>query len=84
MYRIEISSKAKKQLKKLPSEVITSIKEKLLELSEDPRPFGYTKLTGEESYRVRVGNYRIIYDIKDEELIVLVLKAGHRRNIYKG
>jgi len=54
-------------------------------LAENPRPHGVRKLAGVEGvYRVRVGNYRMIYRVEDDELLVLVLKIGHRRDVYKG
>jgi len=53
-------------------------------LANNPRPFGSDKLAGpEELYRVRVGDYRIVYQIQDEALLVLVVKIGHRREVYR-
>jgi mRNA interferase RelE/StbE len=57
---------------------------KIDSLAHDPRPRGVEKLSGEENlYRVRVGNYRIIYQLQDAQLIVLVVKVGHRRDVYR-
>jgi mRNA interferase RelE/StbE len=52
-------------------------------LEENPRPAGYKKLKGRDGYRIRAGNYRIIYDIFDKELIVDIITLGHRKNIYE-
>jgi mRNA interferase RelE/StbE len=53
-------------------------------LAADPRPFGVKKLSADEDlFRIRVGDYRIIYQIRDKELIVLVVKIGHRREVYR-
>ena len=61
----------------------TTIFEKLIELSENPRLYGYLKMKGEENlYRIRVGDYRILYEIQDDKLIIYVVKIGHRKDIY--
>jgi len=52
-------------------------------LAEEPRPPGAVKLTGVDAYRLRVGTYRIVYAIKDDQLVVLIAKVGHRRDLYK-
>ncbi len=52
-------------------------------LAADPRPQGCKKLTGAELYRLRVGNYRILYEIDDDQLFILVIRAGHRRDVYR-
>ncbi len=83
-YRIEFVKQAAKQLKSLSSEEQQKIKIKIDALTNVPRPDGVVKLTGEDNiYRVRVGNYRIIYSIQDEQLLVLMLKIGHRRDVYQ-
>ena len=53
------------------------------DLTEDPRPAGVRKLTGREGWRIRVGEYRVIYEIRDESLFILVVTIGHRREIYQ-
>jgi mRNA interferase RelE/StbE len=55
----------------------------LLVVLDDPRRMGSIKMQGEDAYRVRVGDYRIIYTIQDEKLIVLVVDVGHRRDVYR-
>ncbi|MBI4480532.1 MAG: type II toxin-antitoxin system RelE/ParE family toxin [Acidobacteria bacterium] len=83
-YRIEFAPSARHQLQKLPSEIRVRVAAVLSALSTEPRPRGVRKLSGEESlYRIRVGDYRVIYQIRDKELIVLVLKIGHRREVYR-
>ncbi len=83
MYKIIIDKYAIRQLKILPANEITKIKAKIIELSHNPRPNDYIKLKGVEAYRVRLGDYRIIYEINDEKVIVTVIANAHRREIYK-
>lgn len=82
-YTLLIRRKAEKFLEKLSEPEYSQIKSTMLALTEDPRPFGYKKLKGIEAYRVRSGNYRIIYEIVDEHLIVEIINIGHRKNIYE-
>lgn len=83
-YRVEIASGAGRQVKSLPKEARDRILAKLLALADDPRPSGVTKLEGEkDAYRIRVGDYRILYRIQDEVLLVLVVRVGHRRDVYR-
>jgi mRNA interferase RelE/StbE len=82
-YKVILSSKAERQFFKLPENVADSIEEKMKKLSENPRPVGSKKLKGaKDTWRVRAGNYRIVYDIQDAILVVTVIKLGHRREIY--
>lgn len=57
---------------------------RIAQLGEDPRPEGCQKLSGYDRYRIRQGNYRIVYSIEDDRLIVFVVKVGHRRDVYRG
>lgn len=83
MYQVLITRSAEKQLKKLQPELQQKIAAVIMSLGIDPRPYGSKKLTGTVStYRVRVGDYRVIYDIYEREVVVSVLKIGHRRDIY--
>jgi mRNA interferase RelE/StbE len=83
-HRIQIAPSAVRQLRKLPAPVRGRIVEHIEALAIGPRPRGSTKLQGEdELYRIRVGDYRVIYAVRDEELIVLVLRVGHRREVYR-
>jgi mRNA interferase RelE/StbE len=71
-------------LRNLTADVQRRLDPALQALKQDPRPPGCKKLSGEESlWRIRVGDYRIVYQIRDNELLVLVLKMGHRREIYR-
>ena len=67
----------------LDKKVIPLIKSAISDLADNPRPFGYKKLKGEEAYRIRVGVYRIIYEIDNNRIIVTVVSVGHRKEIYK-
>lgn len=83
-YRVELKRSAQKALAKLPRKVQVQIGEKIDALARDPRPQGVKKLSlKEEKYRVRSGDYRILYEIEDDRLIVLVLKIGDRKDVYR-
>ncbi len=83
-YQVEITPAAQRQIKKLSPDVQQRIIERLEALAVEPRPPRVVKLEGEESlYRVRVGNYRIVYKIEDDILLILVAKIGHRRDVYR-
>ena len=82
-YTAVLSKKAQKQLDKLSDNIAEPILEAIAGLEENPRPAGYKKLKGRDGYRIRTGNYRIIYDIFDNELIVDIITLGHRKDIYE-
>lgn len=83
-YTVIISPTAKRQIKKLDRKIQEKIVEKLRELAINPFPFGVRKLSGEKSiYRIRVEDNRIIFKYSKKQLAVLILKVGHRREIYK-
>jgi len=83
-YEVKFSKGAKKQFRKLPLNVQQRIQTKINELAIEPRPNGVKKLQGDDnSYRLRVGDYRVIYEVVDNVLIVTVIKVGHRSDIYK-
>nr|BAL59259.1 plasmid stabilization system protein [Candidatus Acetothermum autotrophicum] len=84
-YRILIESRAERELKALPPEIITRIDRKLQALAGNPRPRGTQKLRGREGegYRVRVGDYRILYQIDDAQKVVRVYRIKHRREAYR-
>jgi mRNA interferase RelE/StbE len=83
-YKVEILKGALKQLKKLSPELRERIQLKIDDLAIEPRPNGVKKLKGkDESYRIRVGDYRLIYDIYDDVLLVNVVEVDHRNKIYK-
>ena len=83
-YRVEIAPSAQRELSKLPRNVQKRIDERIRALAENPRPAGSRKLEGEDSFhRIRVGDYRIVYQVKDKVLLVLVIRIGHRREVYR-
>ena len=82
-YKIEIKKSAVKELEAIPDKELKRIVKRIQNLSDDPRPPGCIKLSDKERYRIRVGNYRILYSIDDDILIVYVVKIGHRREIYR-
>lgn len=84
-YRVTVAPAVARQLRKLDPPVRRRIQAVLELLSADPRPPSATQLVGGTGeWRVRTGDYRVIYEIADDELLVLVLRAGHRREIYRG
>jgi mRNA interferase RelE/StbE len=82
-YTIFIERYAQKQIMKLDKQVIPVIKATIAGLADNPRPHGYKKLKGEDAYRIRTGDYRVIYEIDDEKIIVTVVSAGHRKSVYR-
>lgn len=83
-YTIEYSKSVKKDLRKIDKSSLKAIVEKIYSLVEEPRINGSIKLSGTRNlYRVRSGDYRIIYEIKNDVLIVLVVKVGHRKDVYR-
>lgn len=83
-YRITYVASAAKALRKLDRQAARRVFEAITSLADDPRPPGCITLQGGDvELRIRVGDYRVIYDIVDDELIVLILRVGHRREIYR-
>jgi mRNA interferase RelE/StbE len=83
-HRIELSPAAARQLKKIDRSILPQIAAKIDSLASDPRPHNCEKLSGYEGlYRVRVGDYRIIYAVEDRLVLVVVLKVGNRAEIYQ-
>ena len=83
MYKIYLLPQAEKDLDALKGKLFQQIKNKIVNLSENPRPPGSIKLTAEEGYRLRSGNYRIVYRIEDKERIVYVYRIKHRKEAYR-
>ncbi len=81
-YKVTINKKALKTLEKLKEPDYSKIKLAIINLGQNPRPPGFKKLKGRPSYRIRQGDYRIIYDIFDHVLVVEVIGVGHRKEIY--
>ena len=83
-YKIELTRAARRGLASLPKNIAKRLDDCILKLAENPYPTGCIKLEGSEDlWRVRIGNYRIIYQIEDNRLVVVVVKVGHRRDIYR-
>jgi mRNA interferase RelE/StbE len=82
-YLLNFSKQAYKALEKINEPYFSNIKKAIYNLVDNPRPPGCKKLQGRDSYRIRVGDYRIIYNIFDKELVVDVVALGHRKDIYQ-
>ncbi len=83
MYQVLVERKAQKQLNKIPEPYYTRLKKIILNLASNPRPAASKKLVNRAGFRIRQGNYRIIYDIDDHILKVFVIAAGHRKDVYE-
>jgi mRNA interferase RelE/StbE len=82
-YTVSILRRAQKELAQLPDEAYERVRDAIRALSQGPRPPGCLKLTGREGWRIRVGNYRVIYEIDDKQQSVIILHVGHRRDVYR-
>ena len=83
-YRIEWKNSAYKELQKLPRQIIAKIIAAVADLSNDPYPSGVKKMVGSErSYRIRVGDYRVIYEIIENKLIIEIIRVRHRKDVYR-
>ena len=81
-YKIEIKRSAVKEIKKLSVKELKRILKVIEELADNPKPIGAIKLSNQELYRIRVGNYRILYEILDYQLKIIIVKVGHRKDVY--
>ena len=82
-YQVRIIPSAEKEMDKLPALIHRRISRKILLLEGNPRPTGTRKLSDREEYRLRVGDYRVLYTIDDERHVVTVFAVGHRREVYR-
>lgn len=82
-YALKIIPKAQKDLDGIHGKDFELIKQKMLSLSSNPRPFGCKKLTNEEGYRIRVGKFRILYRINDPSKEVIIYRVKHRKEAYR-
>ncbi len=82
-YRLSIPRRVSKRMEKLPTEVYDRVDGAILALADDPRPPGCTRLKGRDDWRIRVGDYRIVYGIDDERRVIEVLNDAHRRDVYR-
>ena len=83
MYQIRLIPQAQKDLDKFPHDTFYRIKAEILELQQNPRPHGVEKLTHQEAYRVRVGDYRILYRIDDSTKEIFIYRIKHRKEAYR-
>ncbi len=81
-YKVAFRKSVAKDLRPIPKQDVTRILQRIESLRNDPRPPACEKLSGQERYRIRQGVYRILYEIRDDNLIVIIVKIGHRKNIY--
>jgi mRNA interferase RelE/StbE len=82
-YELVFKKSVANDLRRLPQQDVRRILDCIRSLADDPRPFGCEKLSGLERYRVRVGVYRVIYEIRDRILMVLIVKIAHRGDVYR-
>ena len=82
-YNLAFKKSVARDLRALPAKDVHRILKCFEQLSEPPRPAGCEKLSGRERYRLRQGIYRIVYEIRDDVLMVIVVKVGHRRDVYR-
>jgi mRNA interferase RelE/StbE len=82
-WTVEYHRELEKEIRQLPKTFIRRVLEKIESLGENPRPHGCEKITGHDLWKVRVGVYRILYTINEEQRIVRTYKIGHRRDIYR-
>ena len=82
-YRLILPRSVQRELDRLPDNVVKRILARLSQLEANPRPADVKKLKGRAAWRIRVGDYRVIYEIHDRDLQILVITVGHRREIYR-
>ena len=83
MYKLKIIPQAQKDLNQLHDKIFNSIKDEILALAVNPRPYGSVKLTNENGYRIRIGDYRALYRINDELKEVFIYRVKHRKDAYR-
>ena len=81
-FKMKLKKRSIKALEKISEPYYSNVKEAIFSLAENPRPAGYIKLKGRDGYRIRVGDYRIIYTISDKILLIEIIDLGHRKDIY--
>jgi len=83
VYRLEVSHTAHRQIRRLPAQTQERVNKTIARLAENPRPPGVKKLTAREGYRVRVGDYRILYQIDDDAKLVIIYRVMARGDVYR-
>lgn len=82
-YTVTVLRRAQKELAQLPGSAYEQVRDDIRKLATNPRLDGCLKLTGREGWRIRVGDYRVIYEIDDSQSVVTVLHIGHRSDVYR-
>lgn len=82
-YEVVFKKSVTRDLRALPREDLRRILSRIRSLADDPRPAGCERLSGKDLYRVRQGDYRVVYAIEDMRLVVMIVKVGHRRDVYR-
>jgi len=82
-YSVHFRESVEKDLSVIPKKDLKKLLRRIEMLSEDPRPLGCEKLTGQDRYRIRQGRYRIVYSIQDKQLTIWIVKVGHRKDVYR-
>jgi mRNA interferase RelE/StbE len=82
-FSVKIKSSAAKELEQLPKKDLQRVVARIRQLAVQPRPHGSEKLSGQERYRARQGNYRVVYEVSDDDRVVTIVKIGHRREVYR-
>ncbi len=82
-YRVEVATRARRDLERLAPALVERLGRVLMALRDDPRPRSSEKLVGLDAYRVRVGDYRVIYEVDDRSRVVIVSRIRHRREVYR-
>ena len=82
-YELQITPRAAKELSKLHKTDVEEVRTAIAALANEPRPAGCKKLRGVEAWRIRIGDYRVIYEIHNDKLLIIVFRAGHRSSVYE-
>jgi mRNA interferase RelE/StbE len=82
-YTVRLKPRAERDLDRLPLDVARRIWRRLLALEDEPRPLGASKLEGSDAYRIRIGDYRVVYLISDSDRLVEIVRVAHRREVYR-
>ncbi|MBU1299239.1 MAG: type II toxin-antitoxin system RelE/ParE family toxin [Bacteroidetes bacterium] len=82
-YNLIIKPSAKRDLNSLPDKEVEQIVRRIVQLINNPRPFGIQKLTDEEGYRIRIGKYRVLFEIDDKKKNILIFRIKHRKEVYR-
>jgi mRNA interferase RelE/StbE len=82
-YSLVVKKSAERELRTLPKADLRRVTDRIRGLAQDPRPPGHEKLFGQEHYRIRQGDYRVVYAINDDHRVITIVKIGHRREVYR-